>query len=555
MPSISRLVPLLAAALLVACGSGGGTTDPLSAVACAGVAATVLSPGGHLVVDPATTGGCLRLPAAGGAGAEYLVVALSGNGQESPNGVHGSFRLFAVTDTFQPLEVPLRAPPAPPASRPAAFDAMLRAREREIATRPGLAQSRLRQARLRVPPTVGSTRTFQVCKTASCSAFVGVQTTARYVGTRSAIFVDDTVPANGFSDADIQRLGALFDQHLYPIDTTAFGRESDLDGNGVVAIVLTDQLNALSPNCQQTGQVILGYFFGLDLDVTDPHSNQGEVFYGVVPDPGKPACFGKTFITSRIASTAIHEFQHMISFNRHVLLGRGPSEETWLNEGLSHLAEELGGRLVPDSFCVNANCLNQFAAGNLTNGFDYLTQPVTSYLVEPGTSSGTLRERGANWLFVRWLLDRSTTDSVLGTDLSRRLDGADQAGGLAVTGAANVTLAAQAFDPAATFPTLAGEWHLANYLASQPAFVDPANRLTYRSWALKQAFATLLPGPYPLHPDSTAGIAYGVSGTLLGGSGTYLRVVQPAGAAGVAVGLRTSSTALLAPRFAVARIR
>ncbi len=549
--SIFRRLPLLAMALLGACG-GGSVTDPLSKVACDGVAATMLSTGGHAVANPASTGGCLRLPAAGGSGAEYLVVALSANGQETPHGVQGSFSLSATTDSFLPDQLPLRSATLEPEDAPAAFHAMLRAREREIATRPGIAFSRLPPARLIVPPTIGSTRTFKVCKTATCSAFVAVSTTARYVGSRSAIFLDDTVPAGGFNDTEIQTLGALFDQQLYPIDTTAFGRESDLDGNGVVAIVLTDQINALSPNCQQTHQVILGYFFGLDLDVTDPNSNQGEVFYGAVPDQ---SCYNKLLMQKHLAPTAIHEFQHMISFNRHVLLGGGTPEETWLNEGLSHFAEELGGRQVPDSFCVNANCLNQFAASNLSNGFDYLLQPVTSYLVEPGTSSGTLRERGANWLFVRWLMDRSTTDSVLGTDLSRRLEGADQSGGLTVTGASNVTLAAQAFDPGATFAQLVGEWHLANYLEARVGFSDPGDRLNYRSWDLAAAFAQLALGPYPLHADSTAGLAYRVNGVLLGGSGTYLRIVQPSGGAAVAVGLRTANTLLLSPRLAVVRVR
>ena len=73
---------------------------------------------------------------------------------------------------------------------------------------------------------------------------MSVQATAQYVGARSAIFLDDTVPANGYTPADLQTLGTLFDQHLYPIDTTAFGRESDLDGNGVVVILLTDRINA-----------------------------------------------------------------------------------------------------------------------------------------------------------------------------------------------------------------------------------------------------------------------------------------------------------------------
>ena len=279
------------------------------------------------------------------------------------------------------------------------------------------------------------------------------------------------------------------------------------------------------------------------------------MFYGIVPDPTNPLCFSKSFALRKLAPTAIHEFQHMISFNRHVLLGRGAAEEIWLNEGLSHFAEELGGRQVPNGFCSSGNCLDDFASGNVRNGFDYLVQPASSYLVEPGTSSGTLSERGANWLFVRWLADRSGSDSILGTDITRLLDGADQAGGLGITGGANAAHAAQAFQPGVSFPTLVGQWHLANYLESVAGFTDPGDRLNYRSWDLKSAFNQLLPGPYPLHPDSTPGQAYGVGGTLFGGSGTYVRIVQPAGGVAVAVGLRTANGGQLMPRIAVARIQ
>ncbi len=553
MPSRKCVMLALFCAGLGGCG-GGQLTDPLSRVHCDQVPATVLAAGANALIDPVLDGGCLRLPAAGAGGAEYLVVALSASGQETPRGVQGSFSLFASTDTFAPAPSPIRAAARSGVDEPAAFHAMLRTREREIARRAPVSAAGGGLQRLVVPPTVGSSRSFRVCSSQTCSGFVNVRATAQYVGSRSAIFLDDTVPANGYTPSDIQTLGTLFDQHLYPIDTTAFGRESDLDGNGVVVILLTDQINALSPSCQQTGQVILGYFFGLDLDVSDPNSNRGEVFYGIVPDPAKPLCFGKAFALRKLAPTAIHEFQHMISFNRHVLLAGGAAEETWLNEGLSHFAEELGGRQVPNSFCSSGNCLDDFAAGNIRNGFDYLLQPASNYLVEPGASSGTLAERGANWLFVRWLADRSPTDSLLGTDISRRLVGADQPGGITATGGLNAAQAAQLFEPGATFATLVGQWHLANYLEAIP-FTDSAGLLRYRSWDLKAAFSQLLPGPYPLRPDSTGGQAYAVSGTLLGGSGSYVRIVQPAGGVAVALGLRTANTAALAPRFAVARVR
>ena len=141
-----------------------------------------------------------------------------------------------------------------------------------------------------------------------------------------------------------------------PIDTTAFGRESDLDGNGVVIVLLTQHVNDLSPDCNTTGSIILGFFFGLDL-LPGPgpgHSNDGEIFYGAVPRQDMPNCsvvHEDGSRPSRCPAVFIHEFQHMISFNQHVLVRGGDAEETWLNEGLSHFAEELGGREVPDDFC------------------------------------------------------------------------------------------------------------------------------------------------------------------------------------------------------------
>ena len=90
--------------------------------------------------------------------------------------------------------------------------------------------------------------------------------------------------------ADLDNVGALFDDYLYPIDTTAFGRESDIDGNGVVIVLLTPRINALTRRLQPTGSVILGYFFGLDLLPDEPNSNDGEIFYGLVPDPISASC-------------------------------------------------------------------------------------------------------------------------------------------------------------------------------------------------------------------------------------------------------------------------
>jgi hypothetical protein len=318
-----------------------------------------------------------------------------------------------------------------------------------------------------------------------------------------------------------------------------------------VIVLLTQKVNALSSDCNSSGRIILGYFFGADLlprSSANPGSNEAEVFYGLVPDPNNSQCtISKDEANIRLPATFIHEFQHMISFNQHVLVRGGSAEDTWLNEGLSHFAEELGGRQIPDVECPSStSCAQEFVEGDLVNAFEYLSSPEEFFLIEPGNSTGKLEERGANWLFVRWLSDHFASDSILGTDLTRALVAANQVGSVNVSARSGVD-----------FSILVGEWQLSNYLDDLPGFSAPGSRLRYKSWNFRQAAAPN--GGFPLVPDSTDGIAYEHSGTLRAGSGRHVRVVQEPG--DPAVDLRLTAPTLtplprtIVPRIALVRIR
>jgi hypothetical protein len=148
------------------------------------------------------------------------------------------------------------------------------------------------------------------------------------------------------------------------------GSESDIDGNEVI-FPLTDAVNALSGSCPG-GSIILGFFYGGDLlprSGSNPGSNEAEIFYGLVPKTGGSCSAPKDFVIQVIAPTFIHEFQHMISYNQHVLVGGSSlSEETWLNEGLSH--SRRAGRLhATRSHGLGGatSSLAQFAIGDLLN--------------------------------------------------------------------------------------------------------------------------------------------------------------------------------------------
>ena len=307
------------------------------AVSCLSTSPTQLGPGAHIVVDPAAKGGCITIPGAGAAGAEYLVVALSTTGQVTDSGLSAPYQLSAQSGSLTasiaaPAVAGRRTSTQSPAAR---FHAMLRNRERALSRGPHFQASIVR------PPVQGATtvalgsqRSFHVCGDSNCETFVTVTATVKHVGPHGLVYLDNAAPPNGYTQSDLDRLGSLFDAFMYPIDTTAFGRETDLDGNGAVVILLSPAVNHVSGNCNQTHSVIEGFFFPDDLIPGSPGSNSGEIFYALVPDPTSTICpITRTFALRDLGSTFLHEFQHMISFGRHAVLNNGASEDNWLDEG------------------------------------------------------------------------------------------------------------------------------------------------------------------------------------------------------------------------------
>jgi hypothetical protein len=200
---------------------------------------------------------------------------------------------------------------------------------------------------------------------------------------------------------------------------------------------------------------------------------------------------------------------------------------------------------VPDVECPDfVSCESQFIDPNLDNAYEYLGDPESNFLIEPGNSSGTLAERGANWLFVRWLADHFAATQPNGTELTRALDGTARVGSANVAAVTGVN-----------FSTLVAEWQLANYLDNLPGFTPGSDRLQYSSWDFRSVLQ-----PYPLTPDSTKTGAYNRTGMLRAGSGRHVRIIQPAGAGEVSFLLTDSDgTSLLSstsrPRVALVRIR
>ena len=234
----------------------------------------------------------------------------------------------------------------------------------------------------------------------------------------------------------------------------------------------------------------------------------------------------------------------MISYGQHVLFRNGPSEEVWLNEAMSHLAEELGGLKYRD--LGDSATFSTFVIGDVFNAYTYLKAPGSYSTMFPGI--GTLAERGSVWLFLRWMVDQ------FGTNLTRRLEETP------LVGQDNV--AAAVGEPVSR---LLGQWFLSNYLSDLPGFTPPP-RLTYTTWRFRTTYASLnqqqpsrYDRPFPLVPAVESGGAFVANGKLRAGSGDYFRVLQSAGQRGFTLRLTDPAgnplRARATPRLNVIRIR
>src|SRR5213083_2790169 len=405
-----RLSSLLGIAGVVgACSSG--TAPPIRRCTAADAAVT-LSVGQYVSIDPGPVSGCSVFPATAALAAEYLIVPqlTSGiPGQTAAFRLHGDTILPAPSAPVQP------AAELSPAER---FHTYLRLGDerRSWGFAPESGGGRRPQASsAAAPPSMNALRTFQVCATTDCSRFDRVGARVRALNGKVAIFVDTLAPAGGLDSTALASIATTFDQRLYAIDTAAFGRESDIDSNSVVLVLMTNTVNKLVTAAQCAGGFIAGFFFGADIDPAfqnDSRSNKGEIFYSIVADPaGTLSCPHPASDLQRfVPVTFIHEFQHMISFNQHVLVRGGTGEVLWLNEGFSHYAEELGGRSYAASFdanvtdCIIGTVECRFYVGNLVNAYNYLDTTGKHFLL-PTAGIGTLAERGAAWLFVRYVVD------------------------------------------------------------------------------------------------------------------------------------------------------
>jgi hypothetical protein len=288
-----------------------------------------------------------------------------------------------------------------------------------------------------VPTTVGAAVTLNGSAT-GCTNPNNRAAHVVAVSNRAIIVADDANPSGGFTSAEYASIAATFDTLVDPIDRNAFGDPTDIDGNGRVILFYTPTVNELTPATSQG--VVEGFFNPRDLFPTTATSslqacagsNYAEMFYLLVPDP-TGTINGNVRTKSNVIRSSIavvtHEYQHLINASRRIYVNNAEDfEEVWLNEGLSHIAEELlfyrvsglQSRTNLDAATIKASqarvdAFNQHQIGNFGRYIEFLKKPELS---SPYADNDSLSNRGAVWSFLRYAADRkATTDGTIWREL------------------------------------------------------------------------------------------------------------------------------------------
>ena len=238
------------------------------------------------------------------------------------------------------------------------------------ARRSGASRARISASVAAVPPVVGSKRTFDVCATTDVHSFVQSTATAKVVGQRVAIYLDDAAPAGLHADRHGRGRRALRRPPLSHRHDRLRPRVGSRRQRRRHRAADPARQRALAPTATRPAASSSAFSSALDLLAgQDRHSNDGEIFYGAVPRQDMPNC------------TIVHEGR------RHPVAPAGvhprvpahdqlqPARAGARGQRRGDLAQRravpfrrgAGGRDVPDAFCTGVHASARISSSAATS--------------------------------------------------------------------------------------------------------------------------------------------------------------------------------------------
>lgn len=294
-----------------------------------------------------------------------------------------------------------------------------------------------------------------------------VTATLRYITPHLHMWVEDGYTV---SQESLRQSAQRFENETYPTNRAFFGSEwtPGVDNDPHISV-----FNGRVPG-------VAGYFYSPNeySRLVNPFSNEREMFF-INLEVRRPG-------TDEYDGTLAHEFQHMIHWYND------SNEDTWVNEGLAMLAEQLNG------FSVQAYADS------------FLQAPDTQLTAWAIAGENTIPHYGASYLFMAYVLER------LGADTLKLIIRSDANG---VTGFDD---ALQSISDSRRFDDLFADWLVANYL-DDTALVG--GRYGYRDLDVSQPKIERQHSAYPV-TESASVHQYGSDYIELQGVGEFPLTVE-----------------------------
>ncbi|MBL0171561.1 MAG: hypothetical protein IPP90_12670 [Gemmatimonadaceae bacterium] len=416
---------------------------------------------------------------------------------------------------------------------------------------------------------VGDAITLNANANKACSEPVNRVSRVTAVGEKSIVVADNENPTGGYTDAEYASIAATFDTLIFPMDTTAFGAPTNVSGRGKVILFYTRSVNSLTPPSTNS-YTIGGFFFARDLYPKTARnglaacaaSNETEMFYLLVPDPDGTVNNNKrskSEVTTLNLGTIAHEFQHLINSGRRLYVNTTavPNEETWLDEGLAHTAEELlyyrisgftsRQNLTLAQVSQQSTLFSSYASQNFSRFYTYLINPE---LNSPYAPNDSLATRGATWNFLRFAAGRQPSGEAA---FYRALVNSTTSGRTNLSNVLGGTAQFADYLRDWTVSLIADDFSTATTAALDVRYVFPA-------WNFRSIFPGLRFGggsPLGVYPINARSLQSGAPQriTLAGGTSSYVRFGLPSGRSTL-VSLSSNGVSLPSTmRYAIVRLR
>ena len=345
-------------------------------------------------------------------------------------------------------------------------------------------------ASARVPMSLGDTVTMKALY-GSCTSGRDIRARVVYAGAKSVVLEDVASPRAGTMDEQYRLIGDEYDRVQYPMMVAKVGdpliMNAAMGGDGRVTMLFTRYVNDSLPG-------IAGYVSACNFypKGTFAASNEDDVFYARVANAAEsPSDWRRS-----LRGTVIHESKHLVSFATRFFYGT-PFEESWLEESLGRVAEELYSRTFADGGSWKGNIGYQTTVRcevyqcddrplMMWKHFSVLHQymrGVDTLTPIGAAASGDFTFYASGWSLVRWAADQYAGDEATWIkDIVR---------GGQLTGLSN--LAQRTGRPAGE---MLADWALANAVDDLAGFTPARRELTFPSWNVADVFAGLA-GTYP----------------------------------------------------------